>query len=169
MRLVIVSAAAVATLAPARPAVACGVPDFGEAIAQALSTSTEPVETPLVAFGFGVDQWSVAAGYGWGEKVDDIFFPGSTITRVMFDVRNTHTLSTLSLTYGWYQNKLMSAGFDLGAEATTDGEVGPTTRVSLGFHGVDLQLRGAVVLGPQVRAEGSAQVVFELMDLTGRL
>ena len=59
---------------------------------------------------------------------------------------------------------------DLGAEAELSGTraIGPTGRLTLGVHGLAVQLTGGMMFdGDHPRYEGAAQIVVEVMDLTG--
>jgi len=175
MKLLAVTAVTIAASAFARSAAACGVPDFGAMLAEAFQSETTQVHTPIVIVGGGSSTegrvGSFAVGYAWGEKQNDWLFPGSSVTRVLLDTRTDAGKTTaVAATYGWYQNKVGSAGLDLGAEAELSGlrGVGPTGRLTLGLHGVALQLTGGVMFGGEApRYEGSAQLVLEVMDMTG--
>ena len=177
MKLVVVCFAAVATLALARPAVACGVPDFGAAIAEAFREETTEIHTPVAEVGGGWStqtgdgQFALAAGYAWGEHKEGWLFPGSSVTRVMASVRMNRETTSVAATYGWYQNQVLTAAFDLGAEAQVSGTrgAGPTARLSVGAGPLALQLGGTVLLGDETRFAASAAVVVEVMDLTNRL
>src|SRR5687768_6955378 len=176
----IASVLAVLTLA-ARPAAACGVPDFGAMlvdVAKAFETKRTPIKTPVVVVGGGTmtgggGAASIAAGYAWGEKEDTWLFPGSTVTRVLLNLRtDARNTTALAATYGWYTNQAVSAGLDLGAEAQLSGTraLGPTGRLTLGTHGLALRVTGGMMFdGAQPRFAGAAEVVVEVMDLTGVL
>ena len=159
---------------------ACGVPEFGmilSDVAKAFETKTTKVHTPVVVAGGGTSTEggvaSVGVGYAWGIKEESWLFPGSTVKRVLLNMRtDTHDTTAVAATFGWYQNHLVSAGLDLGAEAELSGTraIGPTGRLTLGAHGLAVQLTGGVMFdGDQPRYEGAAQVVVEVMDLTGVL
>jgi hypothetical protein len=161
----------------ARPAAACGVPDFGYAIGEAvkaLAGETEKVSTPLLVLGGGNsttgDAYSVAAGYGWGERQRGGLFPGTSLTRVLVGVRrDSHESTSLSLTYGWYTNALGSLGFDVGAESNGD-EAGPIARLTIGVKGVSARLGGGFMFGgEETHAAGQAELVVDVMDLAGRI
>jgi hypothetical protein len=131
-----------------------------------------PVETPVVIAGggAGIDGHvgSIAAGYGWGETDDATLFPGTVMSRVLLGLRAGDAHDAVSLTYGWYENQILSLGFDIGAEVTRDG-AGPTTRFTVGSHGIALQLTGGVTFEPAVHAVGIAQLVVEVDDLVGHI
>jgi 3-hydroxy-3-methylglutaryl CoA synthase len=74
----------------------------------------------------------------------------------------------MSLTYGWYENQILSAGFDVGAEATRTG-LGPTTRFTLGAGGIAFRVTGGVTFEPDPHVVASAEVVLELADIVGVL
>jgi hypothetical protein len=181
MKLVVSSALAtvLALAATARPAAACGVPDFGMIladVAKAFETKTTPVHTPLLIVGGGAttegDMGSVAVGYGWGEKEDSWLFPGTTITRVLLGLRSSGGDATaMSATIGWYTNTIASLGFDAGAEAQMSGTrgLGPTARLTLGVKGVAMRFTGGAMFGDETRFSGAAELVVEVMDLGGTL
>jgi hypothetical protein len=174
------AAAATLVILAARPASACGVPDLGmilSDVAKAFETKTTPVHTPIVVAGGGTSSEggvaSIGVGYAWGKKEDTWLFPGSTVKRVLLNMRtDTHDTTAVAATYGWYTNQLLSAGLDLGAEAELSGMrgIGPTGRLTLGVQGLAVRFTGGVMFdGNQPRYEGAAEVVVEVMDLTGIL
>jgi hypothetical protein len=180
MKIVVAATALALTTLASRSASACGVPDFGmilSDVAKAFETKTTPVHTPIVIAGGGTSSeggiGSVAVGYAWGKHEETWLFPGSIVSRALVNLRtNTHDATAVAATYGWYQNQVASAGIDLGVEAELSGMrgIGPTGRLTLGLHGLAVQLTaGAMFGGDQPRFEGSTQVVVEVMDLTGIL
>ncbi len=161
--------------AAARPAGACGVPDFGAVlagVAEAFDPKTERIGTPLIVLGGGATSdgtmGSVALGYGWGDKDHGGLFPGSTITRVLLGLRSDGDLTYSSLTYGWYTNAIGTLGLDLGAEAQLSGtrSLGPVTRLTLGTSGVAVRFSGGAQFnGANARVTGAAEIVLDVMDL----
>lgn len=156
------------------PAGACGVPDLGDAmaeVAESLAGKTEAVSTPVVVLGGGASSegsaQSVAIGWAWGERQVGGLFPGSSITRVLVDVTHADQ-SSVAVTYGWYDNSLLSAGFDAGVRADASG-AGPTARLTLGVRGVGVRLTGGLDVGSDTRLVGAAELVVEVLDLTGRI
>jgi hypothetical protein len=64
---------------------------------------------------------------------------------------------------------MLSAGFDFGAEANRTG-VGPTTRFTLGTHGIAMRLTGGVELTPQaIQPVAAAELVIDVADLGGMI
>jgi hypothetical protein len=171
--------ALVGVTASARPAAACGVPDFGMIlgdIAKAFETKTTPVHTPLLVLGGGAttegQMGSVAVGYGWGEKEESWLFPGTTIKRVLLGVRSNGADATvMSATFGWYTNTIASLGLDAGAEAQMSGTrgLGPTARLTVGAKGLAMRFTGGAMFGDETRFSGAAELVLEVMDLGGTL
>lgn len=171
MKLLLVVALAVVRVAPAH---ACGVPRFGEdmaAVAQALVGAEEDFDSPLLVLGAGTSSdssaRSIAVGWGWGKRQVGGMFPGSSLSRVMFELRQSDHRS-FAATYGWYGNHLASLGFDGGISASAAG-VGPTARLTLGLHGIGVQLAAGVEFGPAPRPYGAAELVVDVLDLTGQL
>lgn len=165
-------------LLAARPADACGVPDFGAIlvdVAKAFDPKTEPVHTPLVTIGGGAttagNSGSLLVGYGWGERDRGGLFPGSALTRVMVGTRHAPDASAVSLTLGWYQTQVGSAGFDFGVEHDfADGATGPIARLTLGVSGIAARLGGGFMFGGgDTRLAGQAEIVIEVLDLVDRI
>jgi hypothetical protein len=161
----------------ARPAAACGVPNFGAIMADAvaaLAGETEQVRTPLLVIGGGNttdgDAYSLTAGYGWGERQHGGLFPGTSLTRILAGVRrDAHEATAISLTYGWYSNAIGSLGFDFGAE-TNGTEAGPIARLTIGLKGVSARLgAGFMFGGDETHASGQAELVVDVMDLVGHI
>ena len=85
--------------------------------------------------------------------------------------RHATDAKSLSLTYGWYTTSLLSIGVDAGAEAQLTGvrALGPTARVTLGARGVGLRLTGGVGFGEDTHPTGAAEIVIDVMDVSGRI
>ena len=161
----------------ARPAAACGVPDFGAIfadVARAFQTKETKVDTPVVVLGYGTTtegrMLSLAAGYAWGVYKDDWLFDGSSLKRVLVNVRSDGDEDTaIATTFGWYSSQGVLAAFDIGAETQVTGTfgIGPTARLTLGIGGVGLRLFGGVMVGEESRSTAGAELVLDL-DFAGR-
>jgi len=173
--LVVIAAAA----APHR-ADACGVPDFGRMLADvaiALDGTHEPISVPTIQLGIGSsldsNVGSVTAGWSWGDRQSEGLFPGSSVSRVLVDVNHafSHRYTDVSLTYGWFDNHLVSLAFDAGVSTSVavDFTAGPTARFTVGFHGVDLRLDATGYLAPDPRFNAMAQLVLDLTEISGRI
>jgi hypothetical protein len=177
MRMLLVSLVAGAAVGVAgSSAEACGIPDFKvymDLIADAVAPNRVPVSEPVVIVGGGVSldgtSGSVAAGWSWGERDRGGMFPGSVTSRVLAGVRSDGQHTAVSLTYGWYENQVLSAGFDFGTEATASG-VGPTTRLTLGTHGIAVRLTGGLDFTSQaIEPVAAAELVIDVGDLGSRI
>jgi hypothetical protein len=170
----IAAALGIVTLAR-RPAAACGVPDFGQImvdVAQGLAGERVQVHSPTLIVGGGnsLQGWgpSFTAGYTWGERQKGGLFPGSELTRVLVGYRRSGDANAMSLTYGWYVTGLISAGFDMGAEAQVTGTraLGPTTRLTLGSGGFSVRFTGGVGFGDETRFVGVAEIVVDVLEVS---
>ena len=170
--------AAAGLLVAARPADACGVPDFGQMlvdVAKAFDPQTEKIETPLVAIGGGTttdgQAGSISVGYGWGERDRGGLFPGSALTRVMVGARRDADTTALSLTYGWYETQIGSLGFDFGVEHQLDQGTGPIARLTIGTGGIAARLGGGYMFGTNrdSYASGQVELVIDLLDLANHI
>ncbi len=136
----------------------------------------EPITAPLVIIGGGVtlDHWigSINLGLAVGEKTK-ILFPGSEVQRVLFGVMHTaggEHRTALSLTYGWYENEILTLGFDLGALASQTGTgTGPIARFTAGYKGCTLQLTTGVTFDADPHFVLSAELALQLADLASSL
>jgi hypothetical protein len=173
----IISMVLAATVAAGPAAHACGVPDFGDVIADVASSldgKTSHVAVPVVELGdWGIEGGtrSLGVGYSWGTREVGGVFSGSSLTRIMGNARFEPHQAALAVTYGWYETTLLSGGLDLGVEANVHGDtgVGPTARLTLGIHGFDVQLTGTARLGATDPLAGAALVVVEVPELVGAI
>ena len=166
---------AIGLVVAARPADACGVPDFGAMladVAKALDPQTEAVHTPVISVGGGLSTdgpaLTVLVGFGWGERDKAGMFAGTTLERVLVGVRRDPDARSLSLTYGIYQTHFGSGGLDAGVEhQLADGTTGPIARLTVGAAGIAARLGGGVMFGADTPSSAGV-VVVEVMDLVKR-
>ncbi len=177
-----VAVVAVLALAVPRVAGACADPIAAalevladQATPAAPTPGPESVVAPMAVAGGGggIDGTTVsaAAGIGWGDHhLDGAFGDGAALQRAMIGVRHDRATAT-SLTYGWFDDEIVSAAFDLGAEVEVTGAhgLGPTARVTLGVRGIDVQLAASYLFAAQSHATVSVEMVVDIPDLAGTI
>lgn len=174
---VLVTAAAAA--APHR-ADACGTLHLGDyvtTLGEALDGTHESLSVPTIQLSAGTNRdgsvGSLTAGWSWGDRQIKGLFPGIMANRVLVDINRTfsHRYTDVALTYGWFDNHLISLAFDAGVSTSlaVNFDAGPTARVSVGYHGIGVRLDATGYLAPDPRVNATAQLVVDLTEMTGRI